>query len=128
MFATGKYQTIFSTLRAARDALKLTGNELYDASLQERVLREFLIPTAGQGVLYRFLTAKVGSVNDAQLATAKQWASIGVPPGMSNKYGKLSNGVLSYYDETGVNVADEEATQKLRAFLIHLSGPANENG
>ena len=37
-FATGKYQTIPTTLASAKIALKLSGNELYDANMQERVL------------------------------------------------------------------------------------------
>jgi hypothetical protein len=120
MFATGKYQTIFETLREARDRMNLSGDELYDGPMQERVLKEHLIPTAGQGALHRFLTKRVGSVDDAQLAAAKQWASLGVPSGIRNKYGQMSNGTLSYYDKQGVNAANEVATERLREYLTGL--------
>jgi hypothetical protein len=117
LFATGKYQTIFSTLKDACDRMKLTGDELYDASMQERVLREHLIPTAGGGVLHQFITKGKGSVDDAQLAAAKQWASIGVPVGMQTKHGRVSDGTTSFYDKKGVNQGNRKATERLRKYL-----------
>lgn len=41
-FATGKYQTIPATLMEAKKSMGLSGNELYDAEMQERVFREYL--------------------------------------------------------------------------------------
>ena len=76
MFATGKYQTTLPTLRAARDALGLTGNERYTPAMQERVFREFLLEKAGDGKLADFVLRGIGSVDQAQLAAAKEWASI----------------------------------------------------
>jgi hypothetical protein len=121
LFATGRYQTIFRTLKDARDRMRLTGDEPYDAAMQERVLREHLIPTAGDGALHRFVVKGLGTVDEAQLAAAKQWASIGVPAAMTNKYGHTSDGTTSYYEKKGVNSAHPKATARLRSFLAELS-------
>lgn len=122
MFATGKYQTTIPTLRAARDALGLTGNERYTPELQERVFREYLLEKAGGGRLADFVLRGRGTVDSAQLAAAQEWASIGVPRGYRNTYGVVSDGNTSYYERAGTNSASRSATQALRAFLTELAG------
>ena len=94
MFATGKYQTTIPTLAKAKLAMKLTGNELYTADLQERVFREYLIYKAGGGRLAAFVIDGKGSVDDAQYAAAQEWASIGVPVGREDQNGIVSNGFI----------------------------------
>jgi hypothetical protein len=132
MFATGKYQTTIPTLRAARDALGLTGNERYTPELQERIFREFLLDKAGGGALAAFVRDGRGSVDGAQLAAAQEWASIAVPAGMRigrwdadrGQYvsgGPVSNGRMSYYERAGTNSASMSATNALRALLVEIS-------
>ena len=120
MFATGKYQTTIGTLKLAKEAMNLTGNEKYTPEMQERVFREFLIDKAGGGVLAAFIKEGKGTVDQAQYAAAKEWASIGVPKGYKNKYDVVSNGNLSYYQKEGQNAANSKATQELRTLLISI--------
>ena len=120
MFATGKYQTTLPTLRLARDAMGLTGNERYTPALQERVFREFLLEKAGHGKLADFVLRGQGTVDDAQTAAAQEWASIGVPAGRRNQDGVVSNGNTSYYEKAGTNSASRSATAALREFLTDL--------
>ena len=98
----------------------LTGNERYTPELQERVFREFLLEKAGGGRLADFVLRGQGSVDSAQLAAAKEWASIGVPPNYRNTYGVVSNGNTSYYERAGTNSASRSATAALRNFLTEL--------
>lgn len=44
-FAVGKYQMIPGTIISAKKTLGLSGNEKLDENLQERIFREYLIPT-----------------------------------------------------------------------------------
>ncbi|SEL27484.1 hypothetical protein SAMN05216214_11030 [Atopomonas hussainii] len=116
MFATGKYQTIISTLNSAKRKMHLTGEELYDGEMQERVFREYLIDKAGGGSLSRFVKNGEGSIDDAQYAAAKEWASIAAPAGMKIKDGRTSDGTLSYH-ESRANTANMKSTTLLRDAL-----------
>jgi hypothetical protein len=118
-FATGKYQTTFGTLRAAKNALGLTGTEKYDADMQERVFRDFLISDAGGGGLARFVKSGYGTVYDAQLATAKCWASIAAPKGAKIQSGETSDGTMSYY-KGAANRAAMASTNKLIDLLQEI--------
>jgi hypothetical protein len=119
-FATGKYQTIINTLRSAIDSMGLTGDEKYDASMQERVFRDYLLDKAGGGVLSKFVKKGEGTINDAQYAASKEWASIAAPAGMPIKNGQISNGTLSYYSSSA-NSAFMGPTNKLREILDLIS-------
>lgn len=119
-FATGKYQTIFPTLKAAKSALGLTGNEKYDADLQERVFRDFLINDAGNGALARFVKHGRGTVDDAQLATAMCWSSIAAPKGAKIKTGEISDGTMSY-NKDNANRASMTSTNKLIDLLNEIA-------
>ncbi|QQQ00761.1 SH3 domain-containing protein [Lysobacter enzymogenes] len=133
MFATGKYQTTLETLRLAKTAMKLSGNERYDAAMQERVFREYLIYKAGGGALARFVFDGKGTLEDAQYAAAQEWASIAAPNGRAitstvkkNADGtktivkRTSDGTLSYY-ESAANHANKTSTSNLRAILKEIS-------
>ncbi|SIN83113.1 hypothetical protein [Paraburkholderia phenazinium] len=120
MFATGKYQTIIKTLRAAKAAMGLTGEEKYDAAMQERVFREYLIYDAGGGGLAKFVTKGTGTVDEAQLAAAKCWASIAAPKGAVIADGRVSDGSLSYH-ESRANSANSVSTAQLVQILEQIS-------
>lgn len=119
MFATGKYQTVISTLTAAKNAMGLTGNELYDANLQERVFAEYLLEKAGGGALARFVKDGIGTIEDAQYAAAKEWASIAAPAGRTIRDGRTSDGNMSYY-ESAANRANSVSTRDLRTILQEI--------
>ncbi|WP_333627783.1 M23 family metallopeptidase [Stenotrophomonas cyclobalanopsidis] len=119
MFATGKYQTVFATLRAAKAKLGLTGAEKYDAELQERVFREYLLYKAGDGALGRLVIEGKGTVEDAQMAAAQEWASIATPKGRKISSGAISDGNLSYY-HSEANKANVESTPAVRALLLEI--------
>lgn len=116
MFAVGAYQIIQPTLRSAMTAMNLTGNERLTPELQDRIFSDFLVPTAGNGALGRFMTTGEGTVDQAQAAAARQWASIAVPAGMRTQTGAVSDGAMTYYGGPA-NRANGEATQALRTFL-----------
>ncbi len=120
MFATGKYQTTLDTLAAAKKAMGLTGNERYTPEMQERVFREFLLQKAGGGKLAAFVNRGEGTVETAQYAAAKEWASIAVPSGLAIGDGRISDGTLSYYDKRGTNSASMTATNALRDVLSNI--------
>lgn len=119
MFATGKYQTIISTLNIAKSKIGLTGDELYDGEMQERVFSEYLIDKAGNGGLSGFIKHGKGSIDDAQYAAAMEWASIAAPAGMKIKDGRVSDGTLSYH-ESRANRANIKSTTMLRDALKRL--------
>jgi LysM repeat protein len=129
LFATGKYQTIIPTLKSAKAAMGLTGNERYTPAMQERIFREYLIGKAGGGKLEAFINQGKGTVETAQYAAAKEWASIAVPEGLPiNGYtdkegqyhpGPISNGRMSYY-ESKANHANMDSTNQLRIALQQI--------
>ncbi|MDF3865940.1 hypothetical protein P3W53_15775 [Pseudomonas denitrificans (nom. rej.)] len=119
MFATGKYQTVITTLRSAKSVLNLSGNEKYDAEMQEMVFREYLLDKAGGGALGAFVKRGKGTIDDAQLAAAKEWASIAAPSGRKISDGRISDGSLSYYGSPA-NYANQESTRLLREILSSL--------
>jgi hypothetical protein len=119
LFATGKYQTTFATLRAGANALGLTGSEVYDAAMQERFFREYLFYKAGRGQLSAFVRGGTDDVDVAVYAASKEWASIAVPDGMhTNEAGIISDGTLTYFQKEGAaNQANMTSTGKLKEIL-----------
>lgn len=113
-FATGKYQTIPKTLKKARDTLGLTGNELYDASMQEKVFREYLL--SNRKAINDLIQTGNASVDEAMVAASKEWASIGLPKGEVMGNGKISDGVKGYH-ESATNKANPKSTAKVRAIF-----------
>jgi hypothetical protein len=78
-----------------------------------------------------FVKKGKGSVDEAQLAAARQWASIAVPKGLriSKDHGGLvSDGTLSYYEDPGQNGANMKSTNKLRAVLEEVQQLRNSGG
>ncbi|HEY1606010.1 MAG TPA: hypothetical protein VGF77_10495 [Allosphingosinicella sp.] len=119
MHTVGRYQMVHDTLSNAAKALGLTGNERLTRELQDRIYRSYLIPSAGNGALGRFLTKGVGTVDQAQYAAAHQWASIAVPKGL--RRGKaagyqISDGTMSYYPKPA-NAASMRETHAIRSLL-----------
>jgi hypothetical protein len=120
-FVSGKYQTAYYTLSDAVKRMGLSGEELYDPAMQERVFREFLIYHAGQGRLAAFIFKAQGTVFDAQLAAAQEWASIAAPTGAKIKDGRISDGTLSYYERAKQNHASMKSTERVVAVLEEIN-------
>ncbi|CAR51467.1 SH3 domain-containing protein [Burkholderia cenocepacia] len=131
LFATGKYQTIFPTLSAGKASLSLSGNEKYDADMQERMFRDYLFNKAGGGRLSAFVKHGKGTIDDAVFSASQEWASIAVPKGYpTNKVIKhpdgtkeklLSDGTLTYFQNEGAaNKASMTSTGKLREILEEI--------
>ena len=116
MHAVGRYQIIIPTLRRAVTALHLTGNERLTPELQDRIFAEFLIPRP----LRDFIFNGTGTVDDAQDAAARIWASIAVPQGRLTETRQISRGDRTYYDRSPANRASRSATNALRTYLINL--------
>lgn len=110
-FATGKYQTIPKTLNSAKSALDLTGNELYDADMQERVFREFLL--SNRASITALIKDGSATVKQAMIDASKEWASIALPKGEKNKFGKVSDGTIGYH-QSGTNRANIHSTAKVK--------------
>lgn len=119
-YTTGKYQTIIPTLREGKIKLGLTGEEKYDEDMQERMFADFLIYHAGGGVLAKFIKQGVGTVDDAQYAASKEWASIAAPVTRRIKNGTVSDGTLSYY-QSAANSANMRSTNMLKDILVEIS-------
>lgn len=117
-FAVGKYQMIPGTITSAKDTLGLSGNEKLDEDLQERIFREYLIPTKRPN-LGKFVLKGIGTAQNAQFEAAKEWASIATPEGLaiSKKYGGyISDGKKSYY-ESRANHANPDSTKMVKQIL-----------
>ncbi|MDH6147999.1 MULTISPECIES: hypothetical protein [Paraburkholderia] len=119
-YTTGKYQTIVPTLREGKIKLGLTGEEKYDEDMQEKMFADFLIYHAGGGVLAKFIKQGIGTVDDAQYAASKEWASIAAPATRRIKNGTISDGTLSYY-QSAANSANMHSTNMLRDILLEIS-------
>ncbi|MGE8560074.1 MAG: peptidoglycan-binding protein, partial [Acinetobacter sp.] len=113
-FATGKYQTIPSTLAAAKTKLNLSGNELYDASMQERVFKEHLL--RGRSSIYNLISTGSTTIDQAMEDASKEWASIALPRGRKNKFGIISDGLIGYHD-SGTNRANSHSTTKVKTIF-----------
>ncbi|MCO8070939.1 LysM peptidoglycan-binding domain-containing protein [Acinetobacter lwoffii] len=113
-FATGKYQTIPSTLAAAKARLNLSGNELYDPAMQERVFKEHLL--RGRSSIYSLIIKGDKTVEQAMVDASKEWASIALPKGEKNKYGIISDGSIGYH-ESKTNKANKHSTEKVKVIF-----------
>lgn len=76
---------------------------------------------AGDGTLGGFVKSGTGSVDDAQFAAAREWASIAAPSGVQVSDGRISSGELSYY-ESPINRENRVSTNVLRAALMRVGG------
>ncbi|MDR6796742.1 LysM peptidoglycan-binding domain-containing protein [Acinetobacter calcoaceticus] len=122
-FATGKYQTIPQTLLNAKTSLKLSGEELYNGDMQERVFREYLL--LNRTSIKALIENGNSTVDQAMIDASKEWASIALPKGVKNKFGKVSDGTVGYH-ESPTNKANSHSTAKVRAIFekikaIHLN-------
>ncbi|MHA0273184.1 hypothetical protein [Enterobacter ludwigii] len=79
MFATGRFQIIPDTLKAAMKKLNLNGNELFNENTQDKIFEDYLIKIKRPAII-DYLEGN-GSVEDAIYDWAKEFASAGVRKG-----------------------------------------------
>ncbi|WP_180038378.1 LysM peptidoglycan-binding domain-containing protein [Acinetobacter sp. YH16052] len=122
MFAVGKYQITPDPMREAKLKLKLSGNEKFDENLQERIFRDYLIPSK-RPKLGNFVLKGIGNTEDAQYEAAKEWASIATPKGYQisqNCGGHVSDGTKSFYESTA-NHANKKSTEMVKEILEKIN-------
>ncbi|WP_261513141.1 mannosyl-glycoprotein endo-beta-N-acetylglucosamidase [Burkholderia multivorans] len=111
--AAGRYQIIGSTLAEAARSLKLSGDEMFDRKLQDRIFEQYLVRNKRRAIA-DYLSGKSEQLGEAIYATAKEWASVAVPKGMKTESGRISDGTMTFYDKSGKNKASiTEAQMRL---------------
>lgn len=118
MNAVGKYQVIASTMKQAKKAMGLSGNEKFTKEMQERIFKEFLVPK--RKGLANYLNGGKTSLAQAQYEASMEWASIPVPKGYKTQTGKTSNGNVTYYDSNGGNKAKKGQGEKIQRELMNI--------
>lgn len=79
LFATGRFQIIPDTLKAAMRTLSLDSNSLFDDKIQDKIFEEYLIKVKRPAII-NYLEGD-GSVEDAIYDWAKEFSSAGVRKG-----------------------------------------------
>ncbi len=97
--AAGRYQIIRKTLKGLKEEMGLTGNELFDEKMQDRMAVTLLNRRGWQKFLNGDLSEKQMMIN-----LAKEWASFPMPATMRIK-GKQYYRGASYYSGDGLNKA-----------------------
>lgn len=108
--AAGRYQIIDTTLADAVKKLHLTGNELFDKNLQDRIFNEYLTGPVKRPRLYAYLSGKSNDVYAAAADASQEWASVATPAGWPTRSGRISDGADAYYDNSRNNPAKAHIT------------------
>lgn len=82
MFATGKYQIVPVTLEEAKIRMGLSGNEKYDAAMQERIFKEFLVGSKRKKIR-DYISGKSDDLEGALNQLSLEFSSV------SKQYGTL---------------------------------------
>jgi hypothetical protein len=105
LFAVGKYQIIPSTLKEAKEKMGLTGKELFDEKLQERIFKEYLAGSK-RPALSAYLSGESNDIMAAMIDAAKEWR--GLPDPRTGK---------TYADKGAVGNKANVSVEELRAAL-----------
>ncbi|MCW2457637.1 UNVERIFIED_ORG: hypothetical protein M2414_005410 [Rahnella aquatilis] len=79
IFATGRFQVIHDTLKAAVDSLNLDVNEKYNEEMQDNIFDNYLVKMK-RHYIGDYLCG-TGSLSSAMYASAQEWASVGIRKG-----------------------------------------------
>lgn len=118
--ALGRYQIVRTTLRKIRKKLNLSGQEVFSASMQDR-LACFLL--GGRGI-DRWLAGKM-SLNALLTALAKEWASLPTPSGKGYYSGQNASVSVSQVVEALVEV---ERRRKLHGADVQAAPDKGNSG
>ncbi len=122
--AVGRYQIIGSTLDAAVKALKLTGFEKFDRTLQDRIFNEYLIGQKRHAIA-DYISGKSNDINAAILAASQEWASVAAPAGAKLQNGSIGDGLVSYYAGVANNKASISAAEMAKTLNEERAGQAS---
>lgn len=140
-FTAGKFQITYYTM-AGEKGFGTGGfiamypeyaNKPMTEEVQEFIARNYLILGPKNPALRDFIKYGRGTVRDAQLDAAKEWASIGTPRGECiTKCRQESDGFLSYYAGKN-NAASKSGTETVTAILNkigqwHEANPGKAEG
>lgn len=135
LFAVGKYQMIPDTLKAAQKDLNLSDGTLFTPQLQDYMMTNYLLKKKQGPAIHDFVTGKSNNIQSAQMALAREFASIGSPyTGRDPVTGKAVRKDVSYYAGSGGNKASMSSAQsgqllqQARAtYQSAIQGGANPN-
>lgn len=85
--------------------------------MQERVFREFLL--LNRAAITALIKDGSATVNQAMVDASKEWASIALPKGEKNKFGRISDGTIGYH-QSGTNRANISSTAKVRKIFERI--------
>lgn len=95
LFAVGRYQVIPDTMRGAVETMGISRDEPFSDALQDRIFSDYLI-TNKRSAIAAYITGEPGAdLADAQLALAKEWASIANPATGRGYYGGANHASIS---------------------------------
>lgn len=106
--AVGKYQMVYTTLKEGKKILKLSGDEKFDAAMQERLFKDYLISNKpGREDLRDYISGKSDNLEAALNDLSLEFSSV------SKVYGRLE----SQYQDRGdkASISREEAAIALMA-------------
>ena len=89
--ASGRYQIIRKTLLGLKKELKLTGKEMFNEDMQDRMALRLLDRRGFQ----KFLDGKI-SINAMMVNLSKEWASFPVPKRMRGRHRMVNKGETYY--------------------------------
>ena len=124
--AAGRYQIIGLTMRGAAKTLGLSGNEMFDKSMQDRIFVEYLLKRKRKAV-WNYIHGKSDNLHGAMLAVSQEWASFAAPAGAKTRRGLISDGNMSFYAGNGVDKASVSAAQSA-AMLQQLRAQVMSSG
>ncbi|MFA8336402.1 mannosyl-glycoprotein endo-beta-N-acetylglucosamidase [Burkholderia cenocepacia] len=89
--AAGRYQIIGSTLAEAARGLKLSGSEMFDRKLQDRIFEQYLVRNKRRAIA-DYVEGRSDDLRGALRAASREWASVADPDtGRSYYAGKGNN-------------------------------------
>lgn len=92
--AAGRYQIIKGTLADAAKGLGLKGDEKFNAGLQDRIFKDFLLNTK-QKAIGDYVSGRSNDLNGAMKAASKEWASVADPDTGRSHYDGTANNKAS---------------------------------
>jgi hypothetical protein len=106
MYAVGKYQMIPITLNEGKNRLKLSGEEKFDAAMQERLFKQYLVGSKRPAVR-DYISGKSDDIESALTELALEFRSV------STTYGKLTSATKAGRGDKA-SISRESAAEALK--------------
>lgn len=120
--AAGRYQFIPATLKAAVQALHLTGKERFDARTQDRLLGYLLNVKRPQ--IGAYVSGRSADLRAAVIAASKEWASIADPRTGRSHYAGVGNNRASISAEEFARMLNTERQAFMQAHGAPRAAPS----